>query len=281
LLFLAFSIFRFDISSNFFGSRSSIYDFINPELPANQRVIPLHGRNQDKVAFQYGVFLLNKNLAQLRCDCGTFTQDLRCTLANLRSLFDHLADAKLEPYLYITRAMRVMDGAGDDTASAASSLRRQSPSTSSGALSTDSGEPSFRLELPPSKLSIVASSSNVPTATDEDEPKGNFVLKAPIYSPDRRKLGATNNNDSEDSAHRSNADLTPILQDDYAYKFTAENSNGNVNMALNKELLRTCYLTADDDGQFSQHRDREDFSENGARGTNFENYLPPASCRSD
>ena len=38
--------------------------------------------------FEYGVYLLNKNVAQLRWYCGEVTQDLRPTLTNLRALLD-------------------------------------------------------------------------------------------------------------------------------------------------------------------------------------------------
>lgn len=38
--------------------------------------------------FNYAVYLLNKNIAQLKWYCGLPTLDLRATLANLASLID-------------------------------------------------------------------------------------------------------------------------------------------------------------------------------------------------
>ena len=45
---------------------------------------------RDKVHFEYGVFLLNKNIAQLRWYCGLSTKDLRPTLHNLHTLMQQL-----------------------------------------------------------------------------------------------------------------------------------------------------------------------------------------------
>lgn len=47
---------------------------------------PLFSRGKDKLQFNYGVYLLNKNVAQLRLYCGLPTQDLRATLPNLAGL---------------------------------------------------------------------------------------------------------------------------------------------------------------------------------------------------
>nr|CAD7586127.1 unnamed protein product [Timema genevievae] len=47
---------------------------------------PLFSRGKDKLQFNYGVYLLNKNIAQLRWYCGVPTQDLRATLPNLATL---------------------------------------------------------------------------------------------------------------------------------------------------------------------------------------------------
>jgi len=70
------------------GSRSRIQDHITKELLERDREFPLHSKGKEKFLFNYGVFLLNKNIAQLRHYCGMTTQDLRNTLPNLHSLLE-------------------------------------------------------------------------------------------------------------------------------------------------------------------------------------------------
>jgi len=70
------------------GSRSGIHDHITKELLDRDRDFPLHSKGKEKFLFNYGVFLLNKNIAQLRHYCGLSTQDLRNTLPNLHSLLE-------------------------------------------------------------------------------------------------------------------------------------------------------------------------------------------------
>merc|ERR1712168_324203 len=70
------------------GSRSRIQDHITKELLERDREFPLHSKGKEKFLFNYGVFLLNKNIAQLRHYCGLSTQDLRNTLPNLHSLLE-------------------------------------------------------------------------------------------------------------------------------------------------------------------------------------------------
>lgn len=47
---------------------------------------PLYSKGKEKLPFDYGVYLLNKNIAQLRWCCGLTTEDLRQTLQNLAAL---------------------------------------------------------------------------------------------------------------------------------------------------------------------------------------------------
>lgn len=49
---------------------------------------PLFARSKDKLQFHYAVYLLNKNIAQLRWYCGLPTADLRATLPNLATLIN-------------------------------------------------------------------------------------------------------------------------------------------------------------------------------------------------
>ena len=47
-------------------------------------------KGKDRLYFEYAVYLLNKNIAQLRWLCGLNTTDLAATLPNLSSLLQHL-----------------------------------------------------------------------------------------------------------------------------------------------------------------------------------------------
>lgn len=71
---------------NHFGSRSKIVDHIAEKIPDKDREFPLFSRGKDKLQFNYGVYLLNKNIAQLRWYFNLPTQDLRATLPNLTAL---------------------------------------------------------------------------------------------------------------------------------------------------------------------------------------------------
>ncbi|XP_075213381.1 UV-resistance associated gene [Lycorma delicatula] len=69
-----------------FGSRSRVVDHISNEISDKEREFPLFAKGKDKLQFNYGVYLLNKNIAQLRWYCGLTTSDLRATLPNLADL---------------------------------------------------------------------------------------------------------------------------------------------------------------------------------------------------
>ncbi|KOC67371.1 UV radiation resistance-associated gene protein [Habropoda laboriosa] len=71
-----------------YGSRSKVIDHITENLPDNERQFPLFARSKDKLQFRYAVYLLNKNVAQLRWYCGLPTMDLRATLSNLATFIN-------------------------------------------------------------------------------------------------------------------------------------------------------------------------------------------------
>lgn len=77
---------RYPVSN--FGSRSTIKDHILDKIPDSGREFPLFTKGREKWHFNYGVYLLNKNIAQLRYYCGILTQDLRATLPNLQGLLE-------------------------------------------------------------------------------------------------------------------------------------------------------------------------------------------------
>ncbi|XP_054830777.1 UV radiation resistance-associated gene protein isoform X2 [Eublepharis macularius] len=70
------------------GSRSAIKDNINDKLTEKEREFPLYPKGE-KLQFEYGVYLLNKNIAQLRYQHGLVTPDLRPTLPNLKNFLEH------------------------------------------------------------------------------------------------------------------------------------------------------------------------------------------------
>ncbi|CAG2103718.1 unnamed protein product [Medioppia subpectinata] len=73
----------------YFGSRSSIVDHLNDKISENDRIFALHSKSgKDRLHFKYGVFLMNKNIAQLRHYLGLQTKDLSATLPNLYTLFN-------------------------------------------------------------------------------------------------------------------------------------------------------------------------------------------------
>lgn len=57
---------------------------------------PLYTKGTDRLQFQYAIYLLNKNIAQLRWYCGLPTFDLRATLPNLFSLLNGISDFRFE-----------------------------------------------------------------------------------------------------------------------------------------------------------------------------------------
>ncbi|XP_015594741.1 UV radiation resistance-associated gene protein isoform X2 [Cephus cinctus] len=91
------------------GSRSKIIDHITDSLPDKDRQFPLFARGKDKLQFHYAVYLLNKNIAQLRWYCGLPTVDLRTTLMNLTSLIN------VKPNQPLDSSKRTFSGSSLDT----------------------------------------------------------------------------------------------------------------------------------------------------------------------
>lgn len=89
-------------SIHFIGSRSCITDHISSNLPEKTREFPLYSKGKDRRCFEYGVFLLNKNVAQLRIYSGLTTRDLSATLPNLSGLIESRLSVHSEPHgIYI------------------------------------------------------------------------------------------------------------------------------------------------------------------------------------
>ncbi|KAK3869697.1 hypothetical protein Pcinc_024990 [Petrolisthes cinctipes] len=67
------------------GSMATITDISSHQMRDDEREFPLYtrGKEKERLHFNYGVFLLNKNISQMRWYFGIPTTDLRTTLANL------------------------------------------------------------------------------------------------------------------------------------------------------------------------------------------------------
>jgi len=69
-----------------FGSRSGMIDYVLDKIPDKDRTFPLYPKGVERTRFDYAVYLLNKDIAQLRWHCDETTTDLRTTLRNLDGL---------------------------------------------------------------------------------------------------------------------------------------------------------------------------------------------------
>ncbi|XP_044759353.1 UV radiation resistance-associated protein isoform X2 [Coccinella septempunctata] len=79
------------------GSRSTVIDETSPDLP--EKEFPLYTKGKDRMQFTYGVFLLNKNIAQLRWLYNMHTQDLKLTLPNLLNFLQGYKESKQERFM--------------------------------------------------------------------------------------------------------------------------------------------------------------------------------------
>ncbi|KAK9881429.1 hypothetical protein WA026_016315 [Henosepilachna vigintioctopunctata] len=82
-----------------YGSRSTVEDPVVANLP--EREFPLFTKGKDRMQFTYGVYLLNKNIAQLRWLYFMHTPDLKLTLPNLLSFLQGYKEFKQERFLLL------------------------------------------------------------------------------------------------------------------------------------------------------------------------------------
>ncbi|XP_063910732.1 UV radiation resistance-associated gene protein [Zophobas morio] len=71
-----------------YGSRSFITDHVSPILPDRERDFPLFTKGKEKIQFTYAVYLLNKNISQLRWLFFMHTPELKATLPNLLTFLE-------------------------------------------------------------------------------------------------------------------------------------------------------------------------------------------------
>jgi hypothetical protein len=111
--------------------------------------------------FEYGVYLLNKNIAQLRWHCGTPTSDLRSTLSNLGSLLESLTTREPEEPLPPVRL--VLPVAPAVLKGVAPVLSRGTPTRSQPAPALQHGAAGFA-----PRESLQSDSESVSSAKDSD-----------------------------------------------------------------------------------------------------------------
>ncbi|KAI8772229.1 UV radiation resistance-associated protein-like [Biomphalaria glabrata] len=111
------------------GSRSIIIDHVHSKLTEKDREFPLYGKGKEKFQYNYAVFLLNKNISQLRFYCGLGTTDLRQTLPNLKSLLEQRLGVRLSPSLD-QRGLGLQSPQTNSIGESPASRRSQAPSSS-------------------------------------------------------------------------------------------------------------------------------------------------------
>ncbi|XP_067669465.1 UV radiation resistance-associated protein-like [Haliotis asinina] len=150
------------------GSRSQIKDHIHTKLSDKDRDFPLYSKGKEKFQFNYGVFLLNKNISQIRFCCGLGTTDLRLTLPNFRTLLELRLGVKLDGPS--TRSLTPTSGTGN---SITSSTARDSTRSIAGSSSASSLARKEEVISAPQ----YDSSNNETTNTSDLEDKENKVNK--------------------------------------------------------------------------------------------------------
>uniref|UniRef100_A0A8D8S0W8 UV radiation resistance associated protein n=1 Tax=Cacopsylla melanoneura TaxID=428564 RepID=A0A8D8S0W8_9HEMI len=162
------------------SSRSKVIDPITVDIPDSEREFALYPRGSSyRHQFHYGVYLINKNIAQLRLDCGLNTADLRPTLANLYSL------------LNLKRSLGV-DGLSRHRSMSGSTLESSSLGTSPSSSHTPSSSPSpslffhktmsdpiMKRNINPVLASSSPSSNFFPSSIDWSAPVLMFTVESP------------------------------------------------------------------------------------------------------
>uniref|UniRef100_A0A674AAL2 UV radiation resistance associated gene n=1 Tax=Salmo trutta TaxID=8032 RepID=A0A674AAL2_SALTR len=156
------------------GSRSSIKDTITDKLSEKEREFPLYPRGE-RFQFEYGVYLINKNIAQLRYQHGLSTPDLRQTLPNLKNFLEHGLLVRCDRH-HVSSSIPVPTGAKSQISVSAASEVGFPTDTSSpdrGSLrkraSSEADKQKYKASLPPSYN----------TAMAIDQPQGGLPPPSP------------------------------------------------------------------------------------------------------
>lgn len=102
-----------------YGSRSYITDQISNT--SAEKDFPLFMKGKDRMQFTYGVYLLNKNIAQLRWIFLMNTPDLKSTLSNLLSFLQGYKEYKQDRFMLL-RTSLVLNESPDNSLESNSSI---------------------------------------------------------------------------------------------------------------------------------------------------------------
>ncbi|XP_077987735.1 UV radiation resistance-associated protein-like [Glandiceps talaboti] len=166
------------------GSRSIIRDHITDKLQERDRDFPLYSKGKERFQFNYAVYLLNKNVAQLRFYCGLPTTDLRVTLPNLKTLLELRWGVKFETLNQMTVYAEKSQGVAKTTSHYPNNT--QLPQAAN-----------FQPPLPP--RTIVGSPRGSPRPSPHASPRASphaSPRSSPRASPLRRRKDYTDSADS-------------------------------------------------------------------------------------
>uniref|UniRef100_A0A671VNX0 UV radiation resistance associated gene n=1 Tax=Sparus aurata TaxID=8175 RepID=A0A671VNX0_SPAAU len=182
------------------GSRSSIKDTITDRLTEKEREFPLYSRGE-RFHFEYGVYLLNKNIAQLRYQHGLTTPDLQQTLPNLKNFLEHGLLVRCDRHHVSssipvpTKSQLGVSAASDigyscHTSSPDRGLRKRA--------SSEADKPKYKPTPPPSYN----------TAMGEEQPPVGLAPPSPPAKQLSSSLDAESNIDKEDNTEEQPASST-------------------------------------------------------------------------
>ncbi|KAF9454951.1 hypothetical protein P691DRAFT_799958 [Macrolepiota fuliginosa MF-IS2] len=149
------------------GSRSFIKDSISAMV--GPRMFPLFSKGVDTYRFEYGVFLLNKDIEMLMVDRDLRALDMRHTLPNLKNFVLTVTHGEVAP---VSRKP-------PPDSPALSMLGLEFPTQEGPSVDTGSGTPKAKkldLELPDESSTPSASGSTTPTVAAADEKKSRPFL---------------------------------------------------------------------------------------------------------
>eukprot|EP00117_Sycon_ciliatum_P025191 scpid45847/ scgid20962/ UV radiation resistance-associated gene protein; p63 len=216
------------------GSTSVIRDSISDasSLAASKgecNLYPQTRASKDTV-FQYGLFLLNKNISQIRFYCDLGTADGRLTVKNIKSLLDRfavigerLSEQIIRPLLPVVRDDNTVDGLPFPTRSLPMIPSFEGPSGSPFSLLamsrlTPRGPDTYRTPpASPAATSAQASNTATPVATTATESTGNEDDKTTRSLGHRRQHSAPISPMSvlvsaDDVSHCLSANCSPTIQ---------------------------------------------------------------------
>ncbi|KDQ30340.1 hypothetical protein PLEOSDRAFT_1101335 [Pleurotus ostreatus PC15] len=180
------------------GSRSLVRDGISAMV--GPRMFPLFSKGVDTYRFEYGVFLLNKNIEMLMVDRDLRPVDMRHTLPNLKNLLLTLTSGDETPLRF-----RNIHRPPSSVISISSleSPPPESPSTPDGDATVGGTTPkaSTLLELPAENTTPPASGASTPTVPaslngTEKKTRPSYLSLAPLSSFLRLHLPSTSVNKS-------------------------------------------------------------------------------------